>query len=62
MMAPLHRAALLRGRRLLPTMSQVALGMLATTIALTEWLHLNPCPLCIFQRILPWGSAREGGS
>jgi protein dithiol:quinone oxidoreductase len=30
----------------------VALGVGATSVVLTHWLHLNPCYLCITQRIL----------
>lgn len=29
-----------------------ALLLVAAAVALTEWLQLNPCPLCIFQRLL----------
>ncbi len=29
-----------------------ALLLVAAAVALTEWLKLNPCPLCIFQRVL----------
>jgi disulfide bond formation protein DsbB len=29
-----------------------ALLLVAAAVALTEWLQLNPCPLCIFQRVL----------
>jgi protein dithiol:quinone oxidoreductase len=57
MMVLLRRLALTRGRLLLSTMSLVALGMVATAIVLTEWLRLNPCHLCIFQRILHMGLA-----
>ena len=57
MMALLQRLVRTRGRLLLSTMSLVALGMVATAIVLTEWLRLNPCHLCIFQRILHMGLA-----
>lgn len=57
MMVLLQRLALTRGRLLLSTMSLAALGMVATAIVLTEWLRLNPCHLCIFQRILHMGLA-----
>ncbi|GIL06127.1 disulfide bond formation protein B [Betaproteobacteria bacterium PRO7] len=29
-----------------------ALLLVVAAVALTEWLQLNPCPLCIFQRVL----------
>ncbi len=29
-----------------------ALLLVASAVALTEWLQLNPCPLCILQRVL----------
>lgn len=29
-----------------------ALLLVAAAVVLTEWLQLNPCPLCIFQRVL----------
>ena len=29
-----------------------ATALAASSVILTEWLHLNPCPLCIFQRLL----------
>lgn len=57
MIGLVQRLALTRGRLLLSTMSLMALGMVATAIVLTEWLHLNPCHLCIFQRILHMGLA-----
>ncbi|OJW52135.1 MAG: hypothetical protein BGO63_18495 [Candidatus Accumulibacter sp. 66-26] len=56
-MVLLQRLPLMRGRLLLSTMSLVALGIVATAIVLTEWLRLNPCHLCIFQRILHMGLA-----
>jgi len=57
MIALLQRLFLTRGRLLLSTMALAALGMVAMAIALTEWLRLNPCHLCIFQRILHMGLA-----
>ena len=57
MMALLSRLVLTRGRLLLSAMALAALGMVATAIVLTEWLRLNPCHLCIFQRILHMGLA-----
>jgi disulfide bond formation protein DsbB len=57
MMALLPRLVLTHGRPLLSAMALAALGMVATAIVLTEWLRLNPCHLCIFQRILHMGLA-----
>ena len=57
MIALLRRLVLTRGRLLLGTMALAALGMVAMAIVLTEWLRLNPCHLCIFQRILHMGLA-----
>jgi len=30
----------------------VSAGLVAASLVLTAWLKLNPCPLCIFQRLL----------
>lgn len=34
------------------TLGLVATGLAVATILLTEWLHLQPCYLCILQRLL----------
>lgn len=39
-------------RRLLLASAAAALGLVIASITLTELLHLNPCHLCIFQRLL----------
>jgi disulfide bond formation protein DsbB len=39
-------------RRLLAAIGLSALGLVAVGFVLGEWLALNPCPLCIFQRLL----------
>lgn len=56
-MAPVElasrRLADLRQRRIAALgAAAAALLLVATAVALTEWLQLNPCPLCIFQRVL----------
>lgn len=33
-------------------LAALAIGLVAVGWWLGEWLHLNPCPLCIFQRLL----------
>lgn len=38
-------------RRILWLLSFAAVALVATAIVLTEWLRLNPCHLCIFQRL-----------
>lgn len=53
----MQRLVLTHGRLLLSMMSLVALGMVVMAIVMTEWLRLNPCHLCIFQRILHLGLA-----
>jgi len=57
MMALLQRVIVGHGRQLLGAMALGALGLITAAIVLTEWLHLNPCHLCIFQRILHLGLA-----
>jgi len=57
MMALLRRVIPAHGRQLLSAMALSALGLIASAIVLTEWLRLNPCHLCIFQRILHLGLA-----
>lgn len=43
----------LRQRRIAALVAAAcALLLVAAAVALTEWLQLNPCPLCIFQRVL----------
>jgi disulfide bond formation protein DsbB len=39
-------------RQLLLASAAAALGLIVVAIALTELLHLDPCHLCIFQRLL----------
>lgn len=34
------------------TLAVVATGLALATVLLTEWLHLEPCYLCVFQRLL----------
>jgi protein dithiol:quinone oxidoreductase len=57
MIVLLQRLVLTHGRLLLSTMVLAALGAVAMAIVLTEWLRLNPCHLCIFQRLLHMGLA-----
>ena len=51
MLAGLIRLAHRYPRRGLWLLSLAAVALVATAIVLTEWLHLNPCHLCIFQRL-----------
>ena len=51
MLAGLLRLAHRYPRRGLWLLSLAAVALVATAIVLTEWLHLNPCHLCIFQRL-----------
>lgn len=34
------------------TLGLIAIGLAIASVVLTEWLHLEPCYLCIFQRLL----------
>ena len=34
------------------TLGLIAIGLAMATVLLTEWLHLEPCYLCVFQRLL----------
>jgi len=43
---------LLKPRHIWLGLAAVSAGLVAASAILTAWLKLNPCPLCIFQRLL----------